>query len=184
MLYTMTSNNQNAGSGLSFIQKLLLINAKDNTPSEWRGSIKTLVAAGLAIGGWIMLGALVWSQFDASRKSATAIETIAIAIKAPTSKDAQQLAMAQRTEQVAMIKDAQAIVNDTSNALYKIIGPITLAITGLYFVPLGTKETAESLSNKVGTAPPTPLALEGNDPLATTAAPPTPITPGGNTPLG
>jgi hypothetical protein len=144
--------------------------------------IKTLVAAGLAIGGWIMLGALVWSQFDASRKSATAIETIAIAIKAPTSKDAQQLAMAQHTEQVAMIKDAQAIVNDTSNALYKIIGPITLAITGLYFVPLGTKKTAES-TDEVVTAPTTPVTLGGNAPLAATA-PPTPVTPGGNAPLG
>jgi hypothetical protein len=145
------NDDHEPGNGFwrNLIYKLSLMNAKHNTPSEWRESVKTVVAGGLAIGCWVILGSLFWSQFDASRKSAAAIEAVASSIKGlPTSKEDQQLAAEQRREQVAIIKDAHNLVNQTASSIYVLITPVATAITGYIFVSSATKKPASATTQE------------------------------------
>jgi hypothetical protein len=156
------NHNDDRGPGNGFwrnlIYKLSLMNAKYNTPSEWRESVKTVVAGGLAIGCWVILGSLFWSQFDASRKSAAAIEAVAISIKGlPASKEEQQLAAEQRREQVSIIKDAHDMVNQTASSIYVLITPVATAITGYIFVSSATKKPVSTTTQEANL-----VSLEGS----------------------
>jgi hypothetical protein len=102
-----------------------------SSPSEWRENVKMMMAAGLAIGSWIMLGALLWSHFDASRKSA---ETITGFVTNPVNKD---LKPEERVARVAVLKDAHELVDKTSNSIYVLVMPLATAITGFFFISSG-----------------------------------------------
>jgi hypothetical protein len=110
-----------------------------SSPSEWRENVKMMMAAGLAIGSWIMLGSLLWSHFDASRKSAA---TITEFIASPVNKD---LKPEERLARVAALKDAHELVDKTSNSIYVLVMPLATAITGFFFISVGlTKKNADS----------------------------------------
>jgi hypothetical protein len=110
-----------------------------SSPSEWRENVKMMMAAGLAIGSWIMLGSLLWSHFDASRKSAA---TITEFIASPVNKD---LKPEERLARVAALKDAHELVDKTSNSIYVLVMPLATAITGFFFISAGlTKKNADS----------------------------------------
>lgn len=105
------------------------------TPTDFRENIKVIVAASLAAGCWISYGVLIHTQFAASRDAAAKITAFTNTQKAITPEDEKR---------IAIIKDANSVVNQTASSIYALITPVATAITGYFFISSGLKKSSNS----------------------------------------
>jgi hypothetical protein len=105
------------------------------TPTDFRENIKVIVAASLAAGCWISYGVLIHTQFAASRDAAAKITAFTDSPKLLTPEDEKR---------IAIIKDANSIVNQTASSVYALITPVATAITGYFFISSGLKKSSNS----------------------------------------
>jgi hypothetical protein len=96
-------------------------------PEEFRSNVKLWGSGILALSLWILLGALAWSHFDASRQLAFKISTLS-----PKLEDGKISLVHQ--QEVQLIEKANTLVDSTSNRLYTFLTPIVTAVTGYFFV--------------------------------------------------
>jgi hypothetical protein len=123
----MTQNNLHGFS--SWIRSTI------GTPTDFRENIKVIVAASLAAGCWISYGVLLHTQFEVNREAATKITAFANTKTAITPEDEKR---------IAIIKDANSIVNQTASSIYALITPVATAITGYFFISSGFKKSLDS----------------------------------------
>jgi hypothetical protein len=110
-----------------------LINLMKNiTSTESRENLKTLFAICLGTGSWILLGWLIYSQFNTSQYFSRQMILIP----------------AEKKEQIALIKEANETVNKTANSLYALMMPIATAITGYFFISSGILPSKRSEENQ------------------------------------
>jgi hypothetical protein len=105
------------------------------TPTDFRENIKVIVAASLAAGCWISYGVLIHTQFAASRDAAAKITAFTDSPKLLTPEDEKR---------IAIIKDANSVVNQTASSIYALITPVATAITGYFFISSGLKKSSNS----------------------------------------
>jgi hypothetical protein len=105
------------------------------TPTDFRENIKVIVAASLAAGCWISYGVLIHTQFAASRDAAAKITAFTDSPKLLTPEDEKR---------IAIIKDANSVVNQTASSIYALITPVATAITGYFFISSGFKKSSNS----------------------------------------
>jgi hypothetical protein len=105
------------------------------TPADFRENIKVIVAASLAAGCWISYGVLMHTQFAASRDAAAKITAFTDSPKLLTPEDEKR---------IAIIKDANSVINQTASSIYALITPVATAITGYFFISSGLKKSSNS----------------------------------------
>jgi hypothetical protein len=122
-------NKQNSRSSSSWIRSII------GTPTDFRENIKVIVAASLAAGCWISYGVLIHTQFSVNREAATKITAFA---------DTQKILTPEDEKRIAIIKDANSVVNQTASTIYALITPVATAITGYFFVSSGFRKNSDS----------------------------------------
>ncbi len=122
--------NKNNPNGYNSLMRFIL-----GTPVDFRENIKVIVAASLAAGCWISYGVLIHTQFAASRDAAAKITAFTTTQKAITPEDEKR---------IAIIKDANSVVNQTASSIYALITPVATAITGYFFISSGLKKNSDS----------------------------------------
>jgi hypothetical protein len=106
-----------------FLRELVFLNAQNNTPHEWRDSVKLIVSAFLAVSLWSFLGMIAFRHFQASLEFSQKL-----AETAPSDNDT-----------ASRIEKASTGVNDTAKTLYTLITPLATAITGYFFAASGSQ---------------------------------------------
>lgn len=110
---------------IHFVQDWILLNAKANSPEDWRDSLKLIVAAALAFCLWFLLGRIAILHIEASREFARKIADL-------PAKD---------TDRVDQIEKAALGFEGTVKTLYALVTPLATAVTGYFF-------SASALSSK------------------------------------
>jgi hypothetical protein len=147
-----------------------LIRSTMETPSDFRENSKMIVAFSLAAGCWISYGVLIHTQFSASREAAAKITAFADPQKAISPDDEKR---------ISIIKDANAVVNQTASSIYSLLTPIATAVTGYFFLSSGFKSSNSTEEEKP--SDPDSKKIEMPEVPPSTVVPPSST---GNTPGG
>jgi hypothetical protein len=113
---------------------------KNISPLESRENLKSIFAIIIGTGSWILLGWLIYAQFVETVSFARKIERLE-----PTEKD-----------KISLIKEANEMVNKTTNSSYTLLTPVATAITGYFFISSGaaaSKKHENDLTNTQDESP-------------------------------
>ena len=134
--------SSNAGSSVGF-ERFWTALCQYYQPIEFRSNVKLWSAAMLAAALWLLLGKIVWGQFQYSQAFASKIARNADSVTLVEGRLNPAL-----EARIQLIKQANDMVGTSAQSLYTFLTPIVTAVTGYFFV--ATSNPATKLPAKPG----------------------------------